>query len=96
MGLRRNFSAWDLFSRIFGINWFYGGEILLAYGDYSIEIKTKQKIKRVWVSTSISEDATPVCCGNISIVGSRVHNGFVEISAEVRTESVSLNYWLEF
>lgn len=96
MGLRRNFSAWDLFSQLFKQNWFYGGEIVLTYGDYAIEIRTKQPIKRVWISTSIAEDATPVCCGNVSIAGSRVRNGYVEISAEVRTENVKLNYWLEF
>ena len=93
MGILRNNSCWDLFARLFGINWFYGGEISLSYGNWSVIIKTKQQAREVWLSVDEPESSTPVCCGDITIVGARVFKDHVLIDAKVRSDIVILDYW---
>lgn len=94
--LRRNNYFWDLFARAFGINWFYGGEIYLSSGDYKVIIHTDHPIKNVWINMTEPEDSIPVCCGDVSMIGTRIHKNYVEINAKIRTDVVTLNYFLKF
>lgn len=96
MPLQRNNYCWDVFAKQFGVNWFYGGEILLTYGNWRIIIHTKTNIKDCWISTSESENTIPVCCGDITTVGSKIYNNRVEIDVRVRSDLMNLNYWFQF
>jgi hypothetical protein len=96
MGLVRNYHCWEVFSQQFGIGWFYGGEILLSYGDWKVSIHTKIPLKEVWISMAEPEDCTPVCCGDVTLVGSRIFSDHVEVNAKVRSDIVVLDYWFRY
>lgn len=95
MGLQRNNRIWDFFSRFFGLQWFYGGEILLCYGVHHIRIHTKSPIKRVWLSMRDPENCTPVCCGDISLISAKPKDHYVAIDADIKSEIVIVNYFFE-
>lgn len=96
MPLQPNNYVWDLFSEYFGVDWFYGGEILLSYGDWTITLDAKIPIKNAWLSMAVPEDATPVCCGDVSIAGAKVNSdNTITIDAKVRSDWVTLHYWLQ-
>lgn len=93
--MRRNNYCWEVFSKDFSVNWFYGGEIFLSYGNHKIVIHTKVKIKDLWLNMD-EKGCMPVCNGDESRIGFRTFKDRVEIDAKIRSESVVINYFLDF
>jgi hypothetical protein len=94
--LRRGGGVWDFFARLFGLSRFSGGEITLSYGDHLISVLTEVQPKNVWLSVETPDNAVPVCCGDINLFGVRVTRFGFEVNAKVRTESVRMEYFIEF
>lgn len=94
--IRRDGWLWNFFSRIMGLKGFEGGDIVLSYGHHTVTIPTSAQAQRIWLSVDEDNATIPVCCGNINVVGAKIiDHGFV-LCADVKSDLVEIQWFIEF
>lgn len=80
------------FMRWLGIRCEETGRMILGYGWHEVEVKTLLTPKEVSISTRINHCDTPVCHGDINMVGCRIkHGGFV-LYADIDTNTAEIRW----
>ena len=72
------------------------GEISLAYGHHEVTVTTKNKPKNVLLSTNNAVCDTPVCQGDINMVGyTLLPDGFV-LYADIKSNTSVVSWVVEY